>query len=76
MEFGLPKAIIQLVVVGIVSKAIALAQHVKRARAVVKGSSKSLHNVSAQLNAPSTSLHVVEVQLQIQTVEVLHLIST
>lgn len=45
-----------------------LVQHIKQARAIVQGSSKSLHTVPAKLGAISPCLHEVEMKPQIQTV--------
>lgn len=57
-------------IVGLISTAISLVQHIKKARASVRGSSKSLDNVSALLDAISTSLRMVEAEPRIQTVEI------
>lgn len=57
-------------IVGLIGTAISLVQQIKKARASVRGSSKSLDNVSALLDAISTSLRMVEAEPRIQTAEI------
>lgn len=57
-------------IVGLIGTAISLVQHIKKARASVRGSSKSLDDVSALLDALSTSLRMVEAEPRIQTAEI------